>query len=227
MQGKCCCNPKSKLYKLGNQIYIHFLHSAANCTNNFFTVPLFELYNSKRDTYFYTISLKEINDAINNRGYAKKGIIGLVALSQTDCKGGDSLTPIFRWYNAKTEDYLYAPVKDISHDLTGYVPGGIVFYADSSSKSCGGTWKLYRFSTATHHHFYTTDLKKGNENIDKTKGSNEGIVCHIWPYPDKGTPTPEPTPKPTPQPTPEPTGKSCSVNFGNFLFTFSFSNFLI
>lgn len=150
------------------------------------------MFQTKTKTYFYTASLRELNNAVKNRGYIRKDIIGLVAVSSTDCKMGKSLVPVSRSFNSDDSDYLYQFKPDDVHGgkNTKYTPEGIVFYGAANEEPCDATLPLYRFWTGKHH-IYATNL----EEAIKRAGSscrNEGVISYIWPAPNT-TPTTTPT----------------------------------
>lgn len=177
--------------------------------------------------------MKEVNNAVKNRGFVRTRVIGEVAVSSTDCDGGKGLIPIYRFYNSKTSDYLYKTIKDESHKckLTDFESEGIKFYAAATATKCGPTVPLYRFWTGKIH-VYDTDLEEGKLKCGP-KCEPEGVICYIWP-PKNEPPTEAPTTTTTEVPTtttteipttttPRPNitpPSECTMNFGKYFFKF-------
>lgn len=181
-----------------------------------FSVPLYELFQVKTETYFYTVSLSEINDAVKNRGFIRNNITALVATSRTDCKKGNSLVPVQRYFNSECSDYLYQLQTDEVHggNKEEYSSEGIVFYGAATQKQCDATLPLYRFWNGKHH-IYTTDLVDGKTRAGPN-GINEGIICYIWPAPNTSAP-PTPTTTTTTSTTTT-TTTTTTVNIFTFLW---------
>lgn len=180
-------------------------------------MPLYELYQSKTNQYFYTVSLREVNEAVKIRGYIRKGVIGLVAVSSTDCKKEKSLVAVRRHVDKESSDYLYQTEKDGDHDgkNSRYTLEGIAFYGADTEQHCGATIPLYRFWDGKNH-IYTTDIADGKERAGKN-GKNEGLICYIWPSPNTTTTTTSTTTTTTTTTTRDPLDNpgSCSMALSN------------
>ncbi len=150
-------------------------------------MPLYELFQPKTELFFYTVSLREMNDAIKNKGFTRKNVIGLTAVSSTDCSKGKSLIPISRYNDKDNSDYLFTSKIDEQHKKSKFDLEGIAFYGAALAEHCGATIPLYRFTDGKRH-IYTTDIDKGKERAGE-KGINEGIVSYIWPAPNTVTTT--------------------------------------
>lgn len=143
------------------------------------------MFQPKTQTFFYTVSLSELNDAVKNRGYIRNAITGRVAISSTDCNKGKTLVPVNRLFDKVNSDYLYQANEEQCVNKTDYTPQGIAFYGAAKEKQCGATIPFYRFWNGKNH-IYATDLKEG-QIIAGPNGTNEGIISYIWPNPNPST----------------------------------------
>lgn len=137
------------------------------------------------------MSLTEVEDYVQNRGYTQTSVFGLVAATKTDCKKEKSLVAINRFVNDETKDCLLQTSTDLDEKTKKYRDEGIAFYGSSIRGRCGASRPLYRFWTGKYH-IYSTDEDEGRQKAGKN-AVNEGIICYIWVSTNTKPTTTEPT----------------------------------
>jgi cytolysin (calcineurin-like family phosphatase) len=124
-------------------------------------IPLYRAYNDARSDHFYTTSLAEYDNAIQNCGYKGEGVACMVYSSPD--YDPESLIPFYRAFNPTIFDHFYTTseaeyINACEH--LGYNPEGIQCYVFPANISGNDALvPLYRlYHPRLSDHFYTVNI---------------------------------------------------------------------
>jgi len=141
--------------------------------------PLRRAFDPRGIDYFYTTSVKEMQNAVTNHGYITEGITGFIFYDQEPHS-----VPLYRLNNSNIGDHIYTTSvveANIAIFHQGYIYEGIDGYVYPDT-ACGGL-ALYRLhSNAGTDHLYTMSVVERDLAIIDFGYTQEGVTGYIFPF---------------------------------------------
>jgi hypothetical protein len=164
------------------------------------TIPLYRSRSAKSGGHFYTTFIDERDVATNEEGHVGEGIA--CYCFSAGANAAQATQPLFRGYNATTDDHLYSLDENEIVNAIGYVAEGVA--CDVLVAGNGTAGPLYRFRVPNSSmHFYTASEAERTQVL-AAQYVPEGQCGFVFQDPSPG---------------PAPLFRSCKLSDGAHLYT--------